>query len=87
MSRINKKEIIAAYKNYIEAINEIFGLRLPVPEKVEENVTLLIFGFDDDQKKGRLQKLILKNPAFKGFHLYYKQNKINPTTLWNAKPL
>lgn len=83
----NKKEILIAYKNYINVINEIFKLKLPIPEKVEDKVTLLIFGFDDDQKKGRLKKLILKNSAYKGFHLYCKQDNINPTKLWNRKSL
>jgi hypothetical protein len=83
----NKNEIILAYKNYIEAINTIFNLKLPIPIEVEEKVSLLVFGFDEDQKKGRLQNLILKNCAFKGFHVYCKQNKINPTTLWNSKLL
>jgi len=79
--RCNKEEIRLAYKNYIEAINAIFNLKLPPPIKVEDKVSLLIFGFDDDQKKGRLQKLILKNSEFKGFQVYCKQDKINPTSL------
>jgi hypothetical protein len=83
----NKTEIIAAYKNYIEAINSVFDLELPLPEKVEEKVVLLIFGFDNDQKNGRLQKLILKNPVFNGFQVYCKQDKINPSSLWCSKIL
>lgn len=85
--KTNKTEIIAAYKNYMEAINSVFDLELPLPEKVEEKVTLLIFGFDNDQKNGRLQKLILSNPVFKGFQVYCKQDKINPSSLWNSKIL
>lgn len=83
----NKKEILLAYENHIKAINAIFDLKLPIPEKIEDKVTLLIFGFDDDQKKGRLQKLILNNSAFKGFQVYCKQDKINPISLWNSKLL
>ncbi|PLB85230.1 hypothetical protein C0T31_12030 [Dysgonamonadaceae bacterium] len=85
--KIKKTEIITAYKNYIQAINSIFDLELPFPEKVEDKVALLIFGFDNDQKNGRLQKLILSNPAFKGFQVYCKQDKINPSTLWCSKIL
>ena len=85
--RKNKDKIITAYANYIEAINTVFDRKLPLPQKVEDKVSLLIFGFDDDQKKGRLQKLILKNSAFKGVQLYCKQNKINPRHLWNSKIL
>jgi hypothetical protein len=85
--KTNKTEIIAAYKNYIQAINSVFNLELPFPEKVEEKVTLLIFGFDNDKKNGRLQNLILKNPEFKGFQVYCKQDKINPSSLWRSKIL
>ncbi len=85
--KTNKTEIIAAYKNYMEAINSVFDLELPLPEKVEEKVVLLIFGFDNDQKNGRLQKLILSNPVFKGFQVYCKQDKINPSSLWSSKIL
>ena len=84
----NKNEIITAYTNYIEAINAVFfDLKLPLPRTVEDKVSLLIFGFDDDQKKGRLQKLILENPEFKGFQVYCKQDKINPMHIWNSKIL
>jgi hypothetical protein len=56
--QIAKKEteIIKAYENYITAINEIFELKLPPPKEVDSEVTLLIFGFDKDQKQGRLKK-------------------------------
>ena len=85
----NKDEIITAYTNYIEAINAVFDLKrpLPMPKKIEDKVSLLIFGFDDDQKKGRLQKLVLEKDAFKGFQVYCKQDKINPMHLWNSKIL
>mgnify|MGYP000868647695 FL=1 len=83
----NRADIITAYENYIQAINTIFNKTLPLPLKVEDKVALLIFGFDDDQKKGRLQKLILNNPAYKGCQIYCKQDKINPASLWNSKVL
>lgn len=83
----NIKDIIPAYKKYIEAINSIFNLSLPFPVKVEKEVALLIFGFDKDQKKGRLQKLILKKLEFKGFQVFCKQDKIKPSSIWNCKIL
>jgi hypothetical protein len=60
-----KSEIKEAYEQYVNAINEIFGIFLPLPEDVEAKVTLLIFGFDQNQKDGRLTKLVLDNPAYK----------------------
>lgn len=82
-----RADIITAYENYIQAINTIFNKTLPLPLKVEDKVALLIFGFDDDQKKGRLQKLILNNAHYKGCQIYCKQDKINPASLWNSKVL
>ena len=83
----NKDNIKKAYTNYIEAINAVFDLSLRLPQKVEDKVLLLIFGFDADQKNGRLQKLILKNPVYKGIQVYCKQEKINPKTLLSSKRL
>lgn len=54
----NKNPIISEYSNYISTINNIFNLTLPIPEEMDNKVTLLIFGFDDDQKKGKLQTII-----------------------------
>jgi len=51
-------EIINAYTKYIYAINDIFGIDLPKPKYVDKKVALLIFGFDEDQNKGRLTCII-----------------------------
>jgi len=61
-----KKSIIAQYKEYVKCLNTIFDLSLPIPIGIDEQVTMFIFGFDNDQKKGRLNTLINKNPQFAG---------------------
>jgi hypothetical protein len=84
---INKeKEILKAYNCYITALNNLFGLSLPYPEKVSPNIILFIFGFDEDQKKGRLNRLILKNKEYKGVYIYCKGNTKNMEILplWNT---
>lgn len=84
-----KTQILYEYIEYVKTINEIFGISLPEPIDFEKNVTLLIFGFDNDQKKGRLKSLILKNPVYRGIKNYSIGNikQIVTENLWNAKEL
>ena len=84
-----KNEILSEYIDYIKVINGIFNIALPEPEEVDDNVTLLIFGFDNDQKKGRLKKLIFQNNEYTGLKNYSIGNikKVVTGNLWNAKVL
>jgi predicted component of viral defense system (DUF524 family) len=84
-----EKEIINAYTKYIAAINEIFKLKIQPPQKVEKKVSLLIFGFDQNQKEGRLTELILKKPEYKGLIVYAigGVGGIKLKALWDRKPL
>ena len=90
-SQITKRkiEILSAYSEYIKIINRIFNISLPKATKINDNVTLLIFGFDNDQKSGRLKKLITKNPAYSGMQNYSIGNikQVVTENLWNAKVL
>lgn len=80
-------EILKEYAEYVKSINNLFAITLPVPEKIDPKVTLLIFGFDSDQLKGRLNKFIIKKEEFKGLKVYTRGDisKIETKTLWNAK--
>lgn len=84
-----KNKILAEYIDYIKIINRIFGMELPDPVEVDNNVTLLIFGFDNDQKNGRLKKLITQNKEYTGTKNYAIGNikKVVPDNLWKAKTL
>ena len=84
-----KKEILTEYIDYIKIINRIFGMALPDPLEVDNNVILLIFGFDNDQKNGRLKKLITQNKEYTGTKNYAIGNikKVVPDNLWKAKTL
>lgn len=59
-------EILEAYSSYVRHVNDIFGLDLALPLRVHPDVLLLIFGFDDDQKKGRLKRLLLEDGSLEG---------------------
>lgn len=82
-----KQEILTEYINYVKIINAIFGVSLPEPVNIDKKITLLIFGFDDDQKNGRLKNLILSNPIYKEKKIYPKGEikSIALENLWNAK--
>ena len=84
-----KPEILLEYVEYVRIINEIFGISLPEPIDFDKKVTLLIFGFDNDQKKGRLKRLILQNSEYRGSKIYSIGNikQIVTENLWNAKAL
>ena len=63
--KLKKKEIIEAYEKYIEIINKVFDKSIPPPKVVEDEVALLIFDFDKDQRSGRLKNSIKDNEAFR----------------------
>lgn len=90
-SQINKKksEILSEFTAYVRSMNSIFGISLPEPIGIDDKVTLLIFGFDNDQKKGRLKDLIIKNSVFNGIKSYQVGNvkQIVTENLWNTKEL
>ena len=64
-----KTEIIEEYKKYVDVINKIFGKKLPSPIDVENKVTLLIFGFDSDQRDGKLKEIKSRIKA-EGYNVY-----------------
>lgn len=84
-----KSDILLEYTEYVKNINKIFGISLPVPTDIDDKVTLLVFGFDSDQKNGRLKKLITKNSIYSGIKNYSIGNikKVVTENLWNAKVL
>jgi hypothetical protein len=82
-----KNEILAEYNKYIDFANNMFSGNLPHAEAIEEKVTLLVFGFDNDQKNGRLKTLVTQNEKFKDIVVYSigNVNKITLENLWKAK--
>jgi len=87
--RKRKSEILSEYSEYVRTLNRIFNITLPEPKNLEDKVTLLIFGFDNDQRDGRLKKLITKNTEYSGIKNYSIGNikKVVTENLWKAKVL
>lgn len=81
----NAPKIIEQYRNYVAIINEIFDLNVGLPQKVDYDVPVLVFGFDRDQLRGRFKTLFEGN--LKNVIRYYsigniKQIKIK--NMWDA---
>jgi hypothetical protein len=53
-----RNDFLPAYQEYTDTLNEIFCLKLPKPQIIDNKVGLLIFDFDEDQKEGRLEQII-----------------------------
>jgi hypothetical protein len=66
-----KKEILSAYKEYVNIVNKAFSLKLPSPKNINPKMLLLIFGFDSDQRAGRFKKYF-KNNVPKDIKIYAK---------------
>lgn len=66
----NQATIINEYTKYVNEINDLFPISLLSPQEISTEVSLLIFGFDKNQRDGRLKELITKNPEYKGIKVY-----------------
>lgn len=79
-------DILSQYCNYVEISSNLFGINLPIPKDMDKKVTLLVFGYDIDQQKGRMQKLLLEDESLSGIQHYFIGNisavKIN--NMWNT---
>ncbi len=82
-----QSEILSGYRTYVKILNSIFNISLPEPTNIEDKVILLIFGFDQDQKSGKLKKLITENSVYSGIRNYSIGNikKVVIENLWNTK--
>lgn len=80
-----KQNILKQYENYVNIVNDLYGCNLPCPTDIEKNVVLLAFGFDRDQLKGRIKKLLLDDCSLDGIFYYFvgNINAVNITNMWN----
>jgi len=84
---LHKEELIPQYGQYIDELNQIFGLKLNAPKKIEPKVSLLIFGFDDAQKRSdRFKDLIRENQKYIDVPIYCKGDPkgLLAETLWKG---
>ncbi len=73
-NQINKRgdEIVQAYAAHVQALKALFGWHLPEPVSIDDEVPLflLVFGFDSDQRDGRLKELLLQDGSLNGYYSY-----------------
>jgi len=89
--QITQKEndIISGYKDHITALKSIFessgSILLDEHVEIEKKVPLLIFGFDRDQKTGRLKELVTENVQYEGINVIPigKVESINQNNIWS----
>ena len=82
---LHKDDLIKEYGQYIDGLRQIFGVELNAPKNLDPKVSLLIFGFDDAQKKSdRFKDLIKDNPEYNNIPIYCKGDPkdLLPETLW-----
>jgi hypothetical protein len=95
VSQINKYEaqisgerdrILEQYSKYAEVMNRLFECDIPEPKEIDEKVTLLVFGFDRDQLRGRLKKLLLDDSSLEGMPYYFigDISKVQIENMWSA---
>lgn len=84
-----KKEghiIISQYSDYVSIVNNLFGCDLPESREIDGKVTLLVFGYDRDQLKGRMKQLLLDDGSLAGIQHYFIGNisTVNIENMWKA---
>jgi len=77
--------ILDAYNSYTEIVNDLFGINLPYPEKLDEKVALLWFGFDRNQMN-KAQDLLFGDGSLVDTPHYAIGNikQCNVEKLWNG---
>lgn len=84
----NNEMLLASYKQYVRVTNELFGQSYQAPENVEENVDLLVFDFDHNQRRQIKETLIpLFNSKFRCSFRGHAKGATNSTLSkwWNKK--
>lgn len=81
----NKEEILAEYQSYVDLINRHFETSLPKPESICEDVSLFMFGFDNNQKE-KIERLLKEDGSLDGIHYYFKGStkNLDLKTLYNS---
>jgi hypothetical protein len=81
-------EIVSAYKAHRGVINGLLGpeVQLPEPKKINPYPCLLVFGFDREQREGKLKKEVKRLVEEFGMSVYTIGNikNVNANTIFSA---
>ena len=77
--------ILEQYIFYIEIMNRVLQLDLPKPKSIKNSCGLYVFGFDKNQRDGRLQELLIGDGSLDDVPYYTVGNekKVDIINLWN----
>jgi len=77
--------IIEQYGEYTQTMAALTGIEIPAPTGVCDDCGLLIYGFDEDQKNGRLRK-VMDGLTKMGWPVYAVEDigDVTPETLFKA---
>ena len=77
------EQIVQAYNNYIQIANSLFHLDLPLTDSIKLNteVILLVFGFDNDQKL-KIKKLLKDDGSLDGISARFIGNPKTASDVW-----
>jgi len=82
-------EVLSAYQNYTKIARDLFGLstsQLPDPEHLKSEVILLVFGFDNNQKK-KIEELLIEDGSLKEISARFFGNPKSASEIWNEKTI
>jgi hypothetical protein len=82
----NTPSILSEYITYLNDINSLFSLQLSVPASIDPQVELFLFGFDKDERDGKLKTFVKDKPEYaniKGF-LTGGTTNINMESFWKG---
>lgn len=79
-------QILSQYCNYVRIVNDLLGCNLSEPTSIDEEVTLFVFGYDRDQQKGRMQKLLFEDKSLTGIQYYFigDVSAVKLRNMWKA---
>lgn len=71
--KMRENEILSQYQRYVILLNQLLGLSLPGPLSIDDEfpVFLLVFGFDSNQRDGRLRSLLLDDGSLENEPYYF----------------
>ena len=81
--KVSQKEILEVYKKYTAITNKLFEMEIEPPDNLDDEVCLLIFGFDKDQLHGKLKSTI-KKIRERGIQVYFRGGieTVDINTMW-----
>lgn len=83
-----RQEMLAGYSDHVDIINQLFSLDapLPTPRDIDPVPRLLVFGFDEQQRKGKLKKEIdrLENDYELSVYAIGNISSVEPNALFSG---